>query len=220
LCSATHIAHRTPLASAISLKPGWELRYRSSPGTSTKLTTLSPAIIRPAGKHHDLAGWDHAAASRLAPVPICCCSIPPRSASRGRGGSATCLMTQLRIRAPSPFLLRLAVASRERLPPLSGRHLAARTRRPAGAGRSGHFECRPGSRASGRDCAQHGLVRLGSSSLYLCRSGTHIGVIRRDVARIALLTRSGTLAWQVRTYRRLRAQCVLVAHEKGFRQAA
>ena len=109
---------------------------------------------------------------------------------------------------------------RERLPPLSGRHLAARTRRPARAGRSGHFECRPGYRASGRDCAQHGLVRLGTSSLYLCRSReTYWGDAPRR-GRIALLTRSGTLAWQVRTYRRLRAQCVLVAHEKGFRQAA
>ena len=73
---------------------------------------------------------------------------------------------------PRPFPRRQRT---ERLPPLSGRHLAARTRRPARAGRSGHFECRPGYRASGRDCAQHGLVRLGSSSLYLCRTGAYWG---------------------------------------------
>src|SRR5271165_7207533 len=54
---------------------------------------------------------------------------------------------------------------RERLPPLSGHHLAVRTRGPARAGRSGHLECRPGCRARARDYAQRRLVGLGSSLL-------------------------------------------------------
>jgi hypothetical protein len=113
--------------------------------------------------------------------------------------------------ASSVFPLR---QRKERLPSLSRRHLAARTRRPARAGRSCRFECRPGYRAGGRDCAQHGLVCLGTSSLYLCRSKeTYRGDAPRR-CRIALLTRSGTLASSPA------GTMVLMAHEKGFRQAA